>query len=334
MKIFRFLILIPIILVAVIYYSCDDSGVHPIDLQRGVISFSQNKLKQLNPNIEGAYELWLRLDSLGSVTDYSLGRFNIDGNGNVTDTSGGTIQFKFQGDTSSLGFSTHAFVTVEPPGDDNGLPSSAVLLSGQVGIGLDSLYASLKMSGSLALGTTGQKLLTSTGGMFIVNTPTSSAGDCLKGIWFCDTMGNSTLPPDLQMSSSGWVYEGWVMDKSVPGNPIYYSTGRFTNPYGPDNDGAGCGGTGTPYPKPGQDWVQANCPSGLPQIQNLSNDNYEVFITIEPSYESPPYMDYQRPFFVQLFKQTNISSYMGCRRLQYLPSLPYTLPEARLKITY
>ncbi len=333
MKIIKFLLIIPIILVAVIYYSCDDSGVLPKNEPRGIISFNQKNLKHIDPNIDGVFELWLRIDSVGSVSNHSLGRFNIDGNGNVTDTSGGTIEFKFQGDTSSLGFSTDAFITVEPPGDYNGWPSSSVLLSGQTSIELDSLYTTMRLSGGMALGSTGANLLVSPHGIVILDAPTSTLANCRKGVWFCDKDGNGGLPLGLQMISPNWVYEGWIMDKSNPGSPIYYSTGRFTDPYGPDFDGAGpCAGTGTPHSKPGQDWIQPNCPSGLPQILDIGNDHFEVFVTLEPSNETSSNIG--KPFFLQLFKQPNLPSNYGCRSVHYFFSLANTLPEARLRISY
>jgi hypothetical protein len=332
MKIIKFLLIIPIILVAVIYYSCDDSGVLPSDVPRGQISFTQKRLNHIDPNIDGVYELWLRIDSLGSVTNHSLGRFNIDGNGNVTDTGGGTIEFKYQGDTSALGFSTDAFITVEPPGDFNGQPSSAVLLSGHTEIKLDSLYTTMKLSGSLALGSAGAELLSGNHARYMLNTPTSSAVSCLRGLWFCDTAGNTGFPSGLLMTSSGWFYQGWVMDKSVPSNPIYYNMGRFTNPYGPDFNGAGpCAGTGTPYSKPGEDWVLDSCSSGRPQ--NLNNLIYEVFVTLEPAYETPSSTAYYRPF-LKVYKQGVIEPSLTCKRIDNLFSQYTLLPEAKLRISY
>jgi hypothetical protein len=334
MKIIKFLLIIPIILVAVIYYSCDDSGVLPSDVPRGRIVLTQKNLKHIDPNIDGVYELWLRIDSLGSVINYSLGRFNINTSGNITDTSGGYIEFKFQGDTNSLGFSTDAFITVEPPGDFNGQPSSSVLLSGQTAIILDSLYTTMKLSGGLALGSAGVELLSGHHAKYMLSTPTSTAANCLRGVWFCDTLENTGFPSGLQMTSSGWVYEGWIMDRSISSSLIYFSMGRFTNPYGPDFDGAGsCAGTGTPYSKPGQDWVQDNCPSGLPPILNLSNGSYEVFVTIEPSYETSADPGYYKPF-MQVYRQNIISSTLGCWRIDNLFSLYVIQPQARLRISY
>lgn len=62
MKAVKFLLIVPIILVAAIYYSCDDSGVLPSDVPRGQITFTQKKLIHIDPNINGVYELWLRID--------------------------------------------------------------------------------------------------------------------------------------------------------------------------------------------------------------------------------------------------------------------------------
>jgi hypothetical protein len=82
-----------------------------------------------------------------------LGRFNINQNGEITDTLGGSMEFKYQGDTNKLYQSKLAFVTVEPPGDYNSEPSNLILLSGETSFKFDSIYANLTIGGSDALGT-------------------------------------------------------------------------------------------------------------------------------------------------------------------------------------
>ncbi len=315
--------------------SCDDSGVIPSNIPMGTITLRQKNLKHIESNIDGIFELWLRLDTAGIITNYSLGRFNINSNGEITDTSGGPVQFRFQGDTNKLYQSKLAFITVEPPGDFNSEPSTSVLLSGETAIVFDSIYANLTISGSAALGSVGQQLLTGEHTSYMLNTPTSSSGNCTRGVWFCDTLGNSFFPGGLQLFGQGWVYEGWIKDKSDPGNPVYYSTGRFTNPYDVDFDGAGpCAGSLTPYSKPGQDWVILNCPLGKPEIINLSSYNYEILITLEPSFEQSSSTAYGTPFFVNLFKQPVIFPQSGCKRRDYVLNQYTTFPSAGIKISY
>ena len=324
-----------VIILIITLQSCDDSGIEPSKIPKGTITLRQKNFKHLEANVDGVYELWLRLDNGGILTNYSLGRFNINSNGEITDTSGGPVQLKYQGDTNKLYQSKLVFITVEPPGDYDPNPSTSVLLSGETSIVFDSIYANLTISGSEALGSVGQQLMTGVHTYYMLNTPTSTTGNCTRGVWFCDTLSNSYFPAGLQMFGTGWVYEGWVKDKSNPQIPIYYSTGRFTNPYDVDFDGAGiCAGSLTPYSKPGQDWVLPNCPSDKPEITNLSSYNYEILITLEPSFEQASTTAYNTPFFVNLFKQPVIFPQSGCKRRDYVLNQNGSLPAASIKIQY
>jgi hypothetical protein len=301
----------------------------------GTVTFRQKNLKHIDIYNQGVFELWLRLDTAGNATDYSLGRFNINQNGDITDSTGGPAQFNYQGDTNKLYQATHSFITVEPPGDYNSEPSNSVLLSGGILFKFDSMYTNMTISGSLALGSAGQVLLSGQNTFYMMNTPTSGPSDCLRGMWFCDTLGNSYFPTGLQIFSSGWVYEGWVVDKSDPDNRIYYTTGRFSNPYGPDYDGAGeCAGINPPHTGPGQDWVLPDCPQGKPPITDLSNLNYEILITLEPAFEEQSTTAYENPFFITLFKQTAIFPQTACKSKNFILNQYLTFPSASVKIRY
>lgn len=319
----------------IVFQACDDSGLLPSSIPKGTVTFRQKNFKHIDPYVEGIFELWLRLDSAGNMTDYSLGRFNINENGELTDSLGGPVQFKYQGDTNNLYQARFAFITVEPPGDYNSTPSNSVLVSGGTAIVFDSLYASMNIAGSLALGAAGEKLLSGEHTSYMINTPTSSPSDCLKGMWFCDTAGNSYFPSGLNMPSSGWVYEGWVVNKSNPQNRINYTTGKFTSPYGPDFDGAGpCAGPNPPYSSPGQDWILPDCPFGKPKIQNLSSYDYEILITLEPSFEQQSTTAYDNPFIITLYKQSVIFPLSGCLRKDWVLNQRATFPSASVRIAY
>ena len=332
---YKSIILLLAILLSLIYFACDDSGFVNTS-PTGLISFAPKNLKQLNPNVDGVYELWLKLDSSGTITYYSLGRFNIDGNGGVVDTAGNPMTFKYQGDTTKLYLASTCLLTVEPRGDNNSEPSSAVLISGNTSVSNDSIYSQLTIKGQEALGSAGSFI-----SMpfffypdFVLSTPTSVPQDCTRGLWLCDSAGNSSYPTDARIYSPGWVYQLWLVDNSNPQSPVYYSAGRYKNPSGPDFDGAGpCAGPGTPYSKPGQDWVSASCPGGKPQ--DINNGNYSVFITLEPAQEQYNSAAFNSPFFLQLYYYQTITS--ACYRKARIISVASNqnlLPEARVKITY
>jgi hypothetical protein len=334
MKKYKFYFVFFVILSSFIYFSCDDSGFIKSYVPKGIVSFSQKNLKHLDPNVDGVFELWLKMDSSGSNTYLSLGRFNISASGGVVNLSGNPMEFKYQGDTNKLSQAKSCLLTVEPPGDNNSEPSTAVLLSGPASVSNDSVNSYLTLGGQEALGDAGDLIMIPFHfyPTFVLSTPTSAPQNCTRGIWLCDTSGNSNYPAEGRIISPGWTYEMWVEDKSNPQNPIYYPTGRYKNPLGPDYDGAGpCAGTGTPYSKPGQDWIDPNCPSGGPQ--DINNGNYSMFITLEPSQEQWGSGAYNKPFFVKVYyKETIQSSCFRNIRTDCISNLSL-LPEARVKIT-
>ena len=335
MKSLKFTLFIILVIFAYIFNSCDDSGIQHSILPRGIIGLRHKNLKHIDPYQDGIFELWLRTDSLGNIKNYSLGRFNINSVGEITDTSGGQVAFKFNGDTNSLSYTSVTFVTMEPPGDYNNEPSQSILLSGQANFSLDSIYSTMKISGNIALGNTGTELYKGEVAGYVIQTPSSGNENCKKGLWFCDTMGAALFPPDIQIYSPGWVYEGWLIDKSDPENPVYYSTGKFNNPYGADFDGAGeCAGPLTPFSKPGQDWIAPDCPEGKPQIVNIYNGNYATIITLEPSYENQGIASYYKPNFITVYFQMLISSTLGCRRKDNIFNNRNSFPEASVRITF
>jgi hypothetical protein len=335
MKKYKSIILLLAILLSLIYLACDDSGVGPSTIPAGTISLRQSNFKQLNNSVEGFYQLWLRLDTAGMIFDYSLGKFNIGGSGEITNTNGGAMEFVFSGDTNKLHQATVAYITLEPPNDSNPAPSSSILVSGPTTVSVDSVYATMTIGGGLALGSAGQQLLNGANAGFSFAAPTAGYSHCWEGIWFCDTTSshNTFFPSGIRLFSGGWYYQGWVVDNSNPGDPVYYSTGRFTNPYGPDFDGAGpCAGTFPPYQKPGQDWILSVCPSGTPRISETNKANYGVFITIEPSFEQSGSQAFQKPF-LKIYDIPYIQPWVHCGTSAYLISQRGAFPSARVRIT-
>jgi hypothetical protein len=322
-----------LILSSFVYFSCDDSGFIN-SIPKGTTSFSQKNLKHLDPNVDGLFELWLKLDSSGNVIYQSLGRFNINGSGGVVDISGNPMVFKYGGDTNSLYLASSCLITIEPPGDNNSEPSSAVLLSGTANVANDSINSHLTLDGQEALSAAGHLIMTPYHFYppYILAAPTSVPQNCTRGIWLCDSVGNSDYLPEGQITSPGWTYELWVEDKSNPQNPIYFPAGRYKNPLGPDFDGAGpCAGTGVPYSKPGQDWVSDSCTIAKPQ--DINNGNYLVFVTLEPTQEQYNSAAYNSPFFLRVYYTQTVQ--LPCYRKGRIDAAANynTLPEARVKIT-
>jgi len=336
MKKYKSIILLLAILLSLIYLACDDSGIGPSAIPAGTISLRQSNFKHLDKDVQGVYQLWLRLDTAGMIFDFSLGKFNIGGSGEITNTNGGSMEFVYEGDTNKLHLASVVYITVEPPNDSNQAPSSSVLVSGSATVSVDSIYASLTLGGGLALGSAGQQLMSNgSNAGFTIAAPTAGYSHCWEGIWFCDTTSahNTFFPPNLQLFTGGWSYQGWVVDNSNPGNPVYYSTGRFNNPYGPDYDGAGpCAGTFPPYQKPGQDWILGVCPSGTPHMSETNKASYGVFITIEPSFEQGGSQAYQQPF-LKVYDIPYIQQWVHCGTNAYLLNQRGSFPRAQVRIT-
>jgi hypothetical protein len=336
MKKYKFIILIFSILILAIFLSCDDSGViHGLGV-KGTIYLQTFNLPHLNGTIDGYYELWIRIDSNGICKYYSCGKFNIGYDGSVTDTAGGQMTFKFMGDTNKLYGATNALITVEPYGTNNISPGSLRLLSCPLSSDpyKDSLYGTLTVSDPGAMGLQGDKIKQCWNTYFTLMTPTGTNSTCLRGLWFCNPDGSTTLPPGLTLPSSyPWIYEGWLADTSNPSNQIYYSMGRFYDPYHADLDSAGlCRGPNPGIDKPGQDWVEDNCISGKPNITDLHNGHYQVSITLEPANELPGSVTYNSPFPIRIYWGPLMPA--GCNLQEAILSLWYLhAPKAHLRIS-
>ncbi|MGH2574472.1 MAG: hypothetical protein ACRDFC_02100 [Ignavibacteria bacterium] len=328
MKKYKYIVISLLIFIPLIYNSCDDAGITELAFHRaGDVTLTQSNLKPLNPTVDGVYEAWIKLDTLGGQW-YSLGRFNISLNGTIIDLSGNAMTFTFMGDTNQLHLAIAAMITVETSAF-TGQPGPLHLISGSLDTTADSAYGNLNLGGADALGSVGQTLIGGAQGCphgkYILRTPSNNNVECLKGIWFCDTLGNAHLPAGLGLSGSPWIYQGWLKDRTNPNNPVYLTMGRFSDPYNADLDGKGpCAGPGNGYNKPGQDWVNPSSSC----VQNLNNGNYEVFITLEPT--NDPALN--SPFFVKLFAQTVIHSSLGCGRDDNLFNQCATFPRVRIKI--
>ncbi len=342
MKILSYVLVILVTVGSVIYYGCDDAGIIPTPHPSGNITLKPSNLKPLNQGVDGWYHLWIALDTASQREWFSAGAFNISSGGTLVDLSGAPTTLRFTGDTNRLTQSAHALITIEK--DIVFAPGSLRLISGPLSIASDSIYGSMKMSGLEAFDSMGVRLIgddnncptTSPNnyatGYYILQSPTTSNADCLKGLWFSDISGNSGFTPGLNVPIAlGWTYEAWVVQNSTQ---TFHSLGRFTSFNQADSDGPGsCPGASPVDPfnsVPGQEYA-----AGCSNNSNLNNGDYGVFITIEPINESGTSLN--SPFPVKLFSREVIQSSLNCGVLDwYFRSLSKDclMPYALVKIAH
>ncbi|MEO8512361.1 MAG: hypothetical protein ABI543_02250 [Ignavibacteria bacterium] len=317
MKILSYILVILVITSSALYYGCDDSGTIPIPLPTGQITLKQTNLKPLDQGTDGWYQLWIALDTANQREWFSAGEFNISSGGTLVDLSGAPVTLKFTGDTNRLTLSAHALITVEK--STAFAPGPLRLLSGPLTLVRDSIYGSLKMSGSEALDAMGTVLIgddnncpttapnNCASGYYVLQSPTTSNADCLKGLWFADVSGNSSFTAGLDLPSGlGWTYEAWVVQNSTQ---TFHSLGRFTRFTQADSDGPGsCPGSNPVDPfnnVPGEEYA-----AGCTVFNNLNNGDYGVFITLEPINESGASLN--SPFPLKMFRREVIQSSLNC----------------------
>jgi hypothetical protein len=283
-----------------LFNSCDDSG---ITADKKKIEFSFTGLQRLNQQVDGVYEGWL---SVGSGLDHddnsyrSVGRFNISASGQLVDTAGNPASLNLSR-ISDVNLTEDALITSEQPGDNDTLPGIKLLggvktiVSGSLVFEMSMGYSEiLPVSGQFA-GATARYMLASPTNQYASNTPQ-------LGIWFSlDTNGSSTgLTLPTLPDTAEWTYQAWIVDNLDSVNNIY-NIGRFTRSDQAD-DNSQCKGPNNVWNVPGSDWIQPNCPGGgIPDIVNLNNSNYKVWITLEPKSETN---GLPRPFFIRLFYGT------------------------------
>jgi len=302
-KIKNFLLL-PVIFILFLYYnSCDDSGITIDPALKGRVYLTQVNLKGLDPLVEGVYQLWIAFDTSTGVYFRNAGSFNISQSGVILDSAGSPKVFNLGSDTTKVGFAKYCFICV---GGDNQNPVNPRLLAGTFTHYNDSVACNLTLTDTNAEVPALLPVFANSPAWYILRQASNNNINCQRGIWFCDTLGNPYIPNGMNLSASGqWVYEGWMADTSNPSNPVYYSMGKFYNPYAADMDRAGVcspnpnGG----FDKPGQDWelTGGGCPPGG---LNLRDGVHQVFITIEPADENSAAQ--AKPFFLKLFWQNLI----------------------------
>ncbi|HYC79150.1 MAG TPA: hypothetical protein VEI02_16140, partial [Planctomycetota bacterium] len=171
---------------------------------------------------------------------------------------------------------TAFFVTIEPEGDADLVPSGNVVLGGAF-VGNE---ANLTVAGLTATGGPGLADFSTAGGTAVRTTPTDGpGGDLTKGLWFASTPGGApTL--SLPALSGSSVYEAFVTNDGM----TFVSLGRFRDPAAPDFDAAsfpGRAASGIGFAAPGQDFLT---PFSIPRPSplDLGDGTRRLEITVEP----------------------------------------------------
>ncbi|MBL8017609.1 MAG: hypothetical protein JNK43_10085 [Ignavibacteria bacterium] len=301
-----FFIFLPL---AGIFVSCGDSGVTQLQ-NSGSLSLS--RLKPIDKNTTGTYELWGSIESSADHDENafrSMGRFIVTPSGEITDTNGGSFSPNL-GRISNINNVSDVIVTIQPPGYNDTIPSNIKILGGPKLLQGGELIFTLSMS-YIDILPPSSLFSSSTASALLASPSTGIASlDFKRGLWFAaDTNANTpglTLP--VLADTTEWTFQAWVVSDSDPA--YVYNIGRFDRPSAQDNNQQ-CqqNPPQMTWLLPGHDWILTNCPGGsLPDITDLTS-GYTVFITLEPRYEQGTELSV--PFYIKIFTATIPSSPFG-----------------------
>ncbi len=314
---------------SIYYYGCDDAGTLPTEVRAGTITFTQvNLFRPLTPANDGLYNLWIIVaDTSMNPRPLNLGRFNVTANGSLVDAGGNPLELAMNlHDTIDLARALYALITIEQGVVTS--PGLTRLIAGAMTVYPDSVSAHLVFSDTAAFGSVGLSILGPNSVLYHLNTPTGTAGDCQRGIWFADEGGVPSWPTNSAINPSvlGWKYRGWLHNKATN---EYMDLGTFQRADQQDSDGPGtCAGTtGQPYNTPGQDFVGPGCTTN--PIVNISDGTYEIFATLEPNWRGSGLP----PFVMKIYYQPNIVGSVGCNRRDNMFTQRQNIPDVRMRIT-
>jgi Anti-sigma-K factor rskA, C-terminal len=271
----------------------------------------------LDAATEGSYEMWAVTASGERV---SAGRIAA---GAIT--AGGTSHVPL---VLPVGGATAIQVTVEPPGDVDAVPSSAVLLAGA----LHGSSAHLTIEGSVTDGRPLERhpghhsLFTSSNNVALGYPSAENAGLWLFSI-SVEVNLHKTREVKLIPLRRGWIYEGWVVRS--PGTPdeVWVPYGKYRpDPLGlltsRDNTGSGFFSGDEDYVNggvedvPGDEWTTTRVasklglqlpgglevPLALDSLDAAGRPVWYHVITIEPAFDEsePPLAD--RPFALRPYR--------------------------------
>ena len=216
------------------------------------------------------YEGWALIEG----APVSIGKFNVDASGVITDLDGIAIEDGLLNGGRDLRVASEFILTIEGPGDVDITPSETHYLGGT----LDDGEAMLTIAGGT------QSFPDDFGeasGAYILATPTDGPeSNETSGLWFLD-LSSEPAGPGLVLPAlpQGWVYEGWAVIDDVP-----VSTGRFVAADEPDFDDSFSGEMPAPE-VPGEDFL-VEAPTGWSFPLDLRSR--VAVITIEPEPDDSP----------------------------------------------
>ena len=271
-----------------------------------VLSFSN--LRPLDPATEGSYQAWV----VTGATPVSLGRF--------TSATSATLTL-----SSQITNGAEVWITVEPPGDADDVPSPQHLLRGV----FSGRSADLSIVGAVTQGTLA---LRPHPGQFTMFSPSDNALDGYpsyeeSGVWLFNMAPRTTEQDDMWVRLSqlapGWTYEGWmVRDIGLP-SAIWLSYGKFIPDYtgavnSRDDTGWGPFSGVVNYKTdgeeefPGDDWISNPLNLPFPKDLTLPLDLREMnaagaprwthVITIEPAFNRGEAIGAERPFLLRPYQ--------------------------------
>ena len=218
------------------------------------------------------FENWAIVDG----TPVAAGKFNIGADGTIVNLQGVPVPGGRFETGSDLSNASAIVLTIEPPGDNDTVPTATHYLAG----GLSGSAAQLSVGHAAALGSD----FSSATGSYILATPTNgNSSNENSGIWFLDPTGGELMAGlQLPVLPDGWAYEGWVV---IDGQPV--TTGRFTQPSGVDQ-AAPFSGTEAAPPFPGEDFL-VSAPSGLTFPTDIAGDTAVISVEPQPDDSSAPF---------------------------------------------
>jgi hypothetical protein len=275
-------------------------------------------LRPLDAATEGSYEAWLT-DETGTVT--SAGRFVLP----VSDATGASSVRL----TVASGGVTRLAVTVEPPGDNDVVPSRSELMAGSFSHGA----AALSILGSV---TDGRPLETDPGhhSLFTSSNNVELGYPSFEnsGLWLfsISVLVNKHGTREVKVTplQRGWTYEGWIVRK--PGTPdeVWLPYGKFVPDQlglltSRDNEGSGVFSGDADYVNggvedvPGGEWTTTRVsnqlglsvpggltlPLALDAVDSTTSEAvwYHV-ISIEPIADEDEPMLTDRPFLLRPYR--------------------------------
>lgn len=270
---------LPFLLALLVFAGCDSTSSSDEPANRFRITLDVDGLVPLQNAY--TYQVWAMVDNtpVGSTV------FNINENGQFVNNLGQIVS-RTVSMSGNVAGATTVMVTINGKTDAGTVPSSRVLLAGDVTNGVVTLRA----DHPLALGAGISGSLT---GAFQLATPSDTdPNNETEGIWFGTGQGSLLQPAlDVPELPSAWIYEGWV----VLSDGTRLSTGKFSrgdrfdesNPYG--------------FPEvpfvPGEDFLM-EAPAGV--TFPLDFGGASVFITIELAADDDP----TTPFPIRILEGT------------------------------